>query len=248
MTPTALPSDEATVLEFRQYRLHPGMRDTLIDVFEAAFIEGQEELGMTIPGQFRDLDDADSFVWLRGFRDMEARRQALTAFYSGPVWLANRDAANATMISFDNVLLLRPAAEGSGFSLDGADRPAIGVKARSGVVTATICQLGDGLDEFARYFERSVKPLLARSGAKMLGAFRTEPAENSYPRLPVREGERAFVWFCGFADDQAMEKQKETLDHEAEWVTAMAEIVARCAGNAPVTLRLSPTARSLVRG
>lgn len=248
MTSEETRSDETAVLELRQYRLHPGMRDTLIDVFEAAFIEGQEELGMTIPGQFRDLDDADSFVWLRGFRDMEARRQSLTAFYSGPVWLANRDAANATMISFDNVLLLRPAAEGSGFSLDGADRAAIGVKARSGLVTATICLLADGLDEFARYFERSVKPLLARSGTKILGAFMTEPAENTYPRLPVRESERAFVWFCGFADAQALEKHKEALDREAEWAIAMEGIMARCAGNDPVTLRLSPTERSLLRG
>ena len=42
---------------------------------------------MTVIGQFRDLDNPDSFVWLRGFADMEARKRALTGFYSGPVWL-----------------------------------------------------------------------------------------------------------------------------------------------------------------
>ena len=39
---------------------------------------------MTVIGQFRDLDNPDSFVWLRGFADMESRRKALGAFYSGP--------------------------------------------------------------------------------------------------------------------------------------------------------------------
>ena len=83
---------------------------------------------MAIIGQFRDLDNPDSFVWLRGFADMEARKRALTGFYSGPVWLANRDAANATMLRFDNVLLLRPAGPDGGFALDVADRPPPGMR------------------------------------------------------------------------------------------------------------------------
>ena len=60
-------------------------------------------------GQFRDLDDADRFVWLRGFESMAARPAALGAFYDGPVWKAHREAANATMIDSDDVLLLQPA-------------------------------------------------------------------------------------------------------------------------------------------
>ena len=97
------------IVELRQYDLVPGTRDTLIDIFDRHLIEGQEAEAMAIIGQFRDLDNPDSFVWLRGFADMEARERALTGFYSGPVWLANRDAANATMLRFDDVLLLRPA-------------------------------------------------------------------------------------------------------------------------------------------
>ena len=100
------------IVELRQYDLVPGTRDTLIDIFDRQLIEGQEAEGMAIIGQFRDLDNPDSFVWLRGFADMETRRKALDGFYSGPVWLANRDAANATMLRFDNVLLLRPATAG----------------------------------------------------------------------------------------------------------------------------------------
>jgi hypothetical protein len=63
---------------------------------------------MAILGQFRDLDDRDSFVWLRGFTDIWSRKRGLEAFYSGPVWTAHAVAANATMIEVDNVLLLQP--------------------------------------------------------------------------------------------------------------------------------------------
>ena len=97
------------VLELRQYTLRPGQRDVLVELFEREFVESQEALGMTLVGQFRDLDDPDRFVWLRGFADMTTRAQALHDFYGGAVWQAHREAANETMIDSDDVLLLRPA-------------------------------------------------------------------------------------------------------------------------------------------
>ena len=60
------------------------MRDVLIELFEREFVETQEALGMTLVGQFRDLDNPDRFVWLRGFSDMMTRAQALQEFYGGP--------------------------------------------------------------------------------------------------------------------------------------------------------------------
>src|SRR5947209_12081023 len=114
------------IVELRQYTLHPGKRDVLIDLFDGEFIEPQEAIRIKVIGQFRDVDDPDRFVWLRGFRDMASRAKALEDFYGGPVWKAHREAANATMVDSDNVLLLRPALPASGFSLEGRDRPASG--------------------------------------------------------------------------------------------------------------------------
>src|SRR5258705_1797913 len=108
------------VVELRQYTLVPGARETLIELFEREFTETQEATGMTVIGQFRDLNNPDRFVWLRGFSDMDARAAQLQTFYSGPVWKTHRDAANATMIDSDNVLLLRPASPTSGFQLEHA--------------------------------------------------------------------------------------------------------------------------------
>src|SRR3979409_225487 len=116
-TTTARPSGamHCPVVELRQYTLKPGRRDVLIDIFERSFIEPQEAVGARILGHFRDLDAADRFVCLRGFRYMPSRKLALEAFYGGEVWGRHRDAANETMVDSDNVLLLRPARPGSGF-------------------------------------------------------------------------------------------------------------------------------------
>ena len=114
------------IVELRQYTLHPGKRHVLIDLFDREFIEPQEALGMKIIGQFRDVDDRNRFVWLRGFRDMASRAQALQDFYGGPVWKTHREAANATMVDSDNVLLLRPASPASGFSLENKNRSRTG--------------------------------------------------------------------------------------------------------------------------
>ena len=96
------------VVELRQYTLLPGRRDELIEVFDRELVETQEACGMRVLGQFRDEDRPDRFVWLRWFPDMETRREALTAFYGGPVWREHGPAANVTMLDWDDVLLLEP--------------------------------------------------------------------------------------------------------------------------------------------
>ena len=58
------------VVELRQYTLRPGQRDVLIDLFDRELVESQEADGMAIVGQFRDLDDPDRFIWIRGFASM----------------------------------------------------------------------------------------------------------------------------------------------------------------------------------
>jgi len=173
------------IFELRQYRLWPGKRDVLVELFEREFLESQEAAGMRIDGQFRDEDRPDRFVWVRSFPDMERRAAAIATFYDGPVWLANRDAANDTMIDSDDVLLLRPA--GQVWELP-ADRTPHTTASR---FTATIAYLPAPVTpDFRDFFAAEVAPL-----APVLAAFETEYAENTFPALPVRAGEHVYVWF-----------------------------------------------------
>jgi len=64
---------------------------------------------MTIVGQFRNRHRPDRFVWIGGFADMQRRHAALEQFYTGSVWGTHRAPANATMIDFNDVRLLKPA-------------------------------------------------------------------------------------------------------------------------------------------
>jgi NIPSNAP len=128
------------VVELRQYTLRPGQRDVLVELFDREFVESQEAVGMELIGQFRDLDRPDRFVWIRGFPDMERRREALAAFYGGPVWKAHAAAANATMIDVNDVLLLRPVAPSTGFEPQPL-RPGPADDVRAANFAVTICSL-----------------------------------------------------------------------------------------------------------
>jgi hypothetical protein len=242
-------SHESSIVELRRYRVHPGERETLIDLFDREFVETQEAAGMAVIGQFRDLHDADSFVWLRGFRDMRSRAEALGAFYGGPVWAKHREAANRTMINSDNVLLLRPARHGSGFALPDR-RPDVHARdLPQGLVIATICHLAPRTEEaFADFFADVLAPQLVAASAKMLASFFTERSPNTFPRLPVREGETVFTWFCGFASLSSYEEHLTALARSQAWTEdALPEMDRRIWRHNEV-LRLAPTSRSLVRG
>jgi NIPSNAP len=157
------------VVELRRYTLKPGARETLVELFDRELVESQEALGMSILGTFRDLEDPDQFVWIRGFDDLASRAPALQAFYSGPVWKEHSAAANATMVDVDNVLLLRPADEGLRIEHDPGRRPSVGAPEREGLLTVTISPAGTAVD------------------GDLLAAFVTEHGRNEFPALPVRE-------------------------------------------------------------
>lgn len=236
------------IVELRQYTLHPGKRDALIDLFDRQFVESQEAVGMTIIGQFRDLNNPNRFVWLRGFRDMPSRAQALKDFYGGPIWKAHREAANATMIDSDNVLLLHPATPMSGFSLRSKTRPLTGSnETRSELILATIYYFDAPVDSgFVQFFDKTLKPAVIGSGATVLAYFATEHSENTFPALPVRKGENVFVWFALFNDGAAYESHIAALTQFPRWRDEISKELARRLKREPEILKLSPTARSLL--
>jgi hypothetical protein len=238
------------VVELRQYTLHPGKRDVLIDLFDREFVETQEEVAIKIIGQFRDLDHQDRFVWLRGFPDMTSRAKALNDFYGGPVWKAHREAANATMIDSDNVLLLRPALPTSGFSLENLKGPPVGSdEVSTSLVVATIYYFADPVtSDFINFFEHTLRPVAAKAGAKISACFVTENSENTFPALPVRVGENVFVWFSTFPDSVAYENYVAALSRSERWRDKVSIELTRYLKRVPEVLKLSPTARSQLRG
>lgn len=237
------------VVELRRYALRPGARDTLIDIFEREFVESQEAVGMHVIGQFRDVDRPDVFTWLRGFDDIGTRAASLAAFYDGPVWRAHGPAANATMIDSDDVHLLRPLRFEHALLRADRDRAAPGATdVPPGLVVATVYLLApDAAPGFAATFEAIIAPILTTTGAPPIATLETDPSPNDFPRLPVRERDRAFVWLARFDDLAAQERHAALLADSPAW-RAHGLPVLWSKLVAPVEVsRLTPTARSRFR-
>lgn len=197
------------VYELRRYRLLPEKRETLIELFENEFVETQEDAGMTLHGFYRDAQDPDAFVWMRSFPDMASRARALATFYGGDTWKRWGSAANATMLNSDNVLLLGPS---------GTTMPLAGEYGTAGVVSISICSLAPGrAAEVAAGWEGNCRPILEACGARIDATLVTEQRENTFPRLPVRQGETAFVWVSAFADEARYDTYRRTLLECRDW-------------------------------
>jgi hypothetical protein len=150
------------------------------------------------------------------------------------------------MISSDNVQLLRPVRTESGFMLDAAQRPHRNATAIPPFLfVATIYSLaGPAVGGFAEFFERSIMPELVASGARPIAVLETEPSANTFPRLPVREGEHAFVWFARFSDVTAYDRHLSVLDASREWREQVRPALEQQLESPAEIMRLTPTSRS----
>lgn len=228
-----------TVFELRRYTLKPGAREALIAVFDTHLVETQEAVGMSVLCQFRDPAAPDQFVWFRGFPDQEARTRALPAFYGGPVWAQHGPAANETMLEWHDVLMLKPAAPGSGFDTSGLGRlPPGTVDLEDGraYLVAVHHLVPDTADEVAALTAKAIADAVDSIGGEVLASLISDRSENGFARLPVREGECVVVTLIRPAVPQAIPALE----------TALREISAG-SGRVPDIVRVIPTARSLLR-
>ncbi len=141
--------------------------------------------------------------------------------------------------------LLRPVRPGSGFLLDGAERPPSNATASPPLLfVATIYSVAS--DGFPEFFKRSMTPELVASGARPIAVLETEPSANTFPRLPVREGEHAFVWFARFADVAAYDRHLTALEASRQWRETVRPALDQQLESPAEIMRLVPTARSLL--
>ena len=186
------------IVELRQYTLRSGQRDVLIELFDRELVESQEAAGMAVVGQFRDLDRPDMFVWIRGFASMPSRATALASFYGGQHWKAHSAAANATMIDSDDVLLLRPT------EVPHPPPPSHGPAWGLGQVWHPHPDLETAHATLERILDTPV------------AVWRTEHSENTFPQLPVRDGDHV-VWLATFTDETRWAEAEHRLTTDPSW-------------------------------
>ena len=230
-----------SVVELRQYTLHPGQRETLVSLFERELIEPQEAAGIRVLGQFEDLDAPDRFVWFRGFADMDARRAALTSFYGGPVWAEHRDAANATMVDSDDVLLLRPVRPSGGFPR--RTRSSAGTREKSRILVR-ILHRASGASDLVDFCLEHIEPALEGTGATALAWLESKRVPNDYPRLPVREDADVVVSVSALPDEGALRRHLALLAADLAWAEEVVPALRGRIVRNPEQLILRATPRS----
>lgn len=104
-----LQGADGGIVEIRTYHIKPGLRDEFVRFFEST-LEAQAEAGVRVPGQFRSLDDENTFVWIRAFRNQKERQESSRAFYLGPAWMSKGRAEAVRFIESAEVMLVEPTA------------------------------------------------------------------------------------------------------------------------------------------
>jgi hypothetical protein len=240
------------MIELRNYRLRDGATGDFIRYFEEHFLVSQREEGMHVLGQFAVVGEPDRFVWIRGFADMGARLRGLSGFYEGPFWQARRTEANAMMRDSDHVHLLRPlgpsAALTGGLSLeDRASEPPGAVPSHTGLVAVDFYRAAPGaLDRLVERFDQHVRPALFAEGHRVLGHFVAELTPNDYPRLPVIQDPDLLLVLSAYRDAERCDALRAGWPDGDPWRAALQGELQGLVADAS-TIRLRPTARSLIR-
>jgi hypothetical protein len=235
-------------LELRSYLLKPGTLEHLIDYFEANLIVPQEDLGMSVLGQFRPIGDPNRFVWIRGFENMDTRLDSLRTFYEGPVWEKLGPVPNDMMLEWHDVHLLRPLTDIAGLTCGltagsvAVDLAAGALSAQTGLIAVDIYQAARGRrDELAARFASEIVPAYEHASIQVRGLFVAEMSPNEFTRLPVIQDADELVVITAYEGEDACREQRGRL----------ASLVGQATGDllsaAPESLLLAPTLRSALR-
>lgn len=178
---------------------------------------------------------------------MNERRLMLSAFYEGSIWCAHCDAAIATMIDSENVLLLRPTHDRSANSAV-TNRRDTGSFGRDALVVANIHYVDrSAIKDFTQFFEKTMDPVLKSTGAHVIAAFETDPTKNTFLKLPVRESETVLIWLTSFRDARQFEDHVTALRRLPDWRKHARPDVLRQFSRKPEVLKLAPTPRSQLK-
>lgn len=129
------------------------------------------------------------------FPELSSRKRSLEQFYHGPVWKEFRDDANSTMLDSDNVLLLRPTDPARSAPAPAAIRADVGAQESSEEwMTVSVYSHPPNVD-FTQWLPQDLHAAVEQHVGIPVATYRSEPAENKFPALPVRQ-DNVFVWMA----------------------------------------------------
>lgn len=237
------PPKRFTVVEFRRYTIKQSERQDFARYFDAFFPDAFQQIGSIIFGQFLERDRPDTFTWIRGFHDVEARATLNAAFYDGPLWKEHSATMNDRLIDHTNVLLLqalRPEREI--LVLPAVDPVKEESGARGTVVAQVFAVRTGGVEAAAAKAEEAFAGYRA-AGAREAGVLVTLDVPNNFPRLPFRTDGPYLVWLGILRDEATLNERFRPLAERASHAFSSTGLLR----GSPELIVLEPTPRSRLR-
>jgi hypothetical protein len=95
----------ARYIEFRLYKLKPGMRERFHAIAKDA-VEMLHRHKITVVGHGPSAHDADSYFLMRAYPSLEAREKALAGFYGSDEWMKRFNDTVTGMVESYNTIVL----------------------------------------------------------------------------------------------------------------------------------------------
>ncbi len=215
------------VIELRNYLLKPGQRENFINLFEAKFINPQQQVGSYTLGQYKVKGAENNFFWIRGFKDMASRNKALNEFYYGITWKQNRSEANSMIVNNDNVYLLKP------LNIKGSTNKNevrfntnwFGKQKGIGVIDFYISNTK--LDRLVEFVKKQYTAILSNTGIEKTSFWVSETTPNDFAGLPVFQDKNLLVQITFYKDESEYQTKMKVVDSKMndEQKSDMADLV-----------------------
>ena len=232
------------VIELRNYVIKPGRRDEFIELFEENFTQSQNILGGYTLGQYRIKDADDHFFWIRGFKDMSARKKFLNDFYYGsPAWKQHKSEANSLLVNNDNVHLLKPlnlrgSSNDSEYSFNSNWFGQV-----KGIAVVDFYISNTKLGKLLEFVKKKYVAILDSSKIEVTSFWTSEMTPNDFPALPVFQDKNLLVQITFYKNDFDYQTTMKDVDSKMndELKSEMADLVT-----IKNTLIIYPTQKSFL--
>ncbi|WP_266159972.1 hypothetical protein [Dyella silvatica] len=231
------------VIELRRYTTSEGARGRFARYFDTYFPEAFEQLGAMVFGQFLERANPNHFIWLRGYKDLQARPVVNASFYYGPLWREHRDKVNPILPDSDNVMLMQPLRPDTEISVLPAVDPVLEEKGAQGVGVMQLIAIKKGHEAAVAQQAEALFASYRLAGVHPAGILVTLDVPNNFPQLPIRSDGPWLVWLGVAQDNQVLEKQLKP----AMKVAAQTLLDSGLLREAPELIELDPTPRSRLR-
>ena len=238
-------SRDFPVIELRRYTIKPGEREHFARYFDAYSPESFQQMGAIVFGQFLERGNPSTFMWLRGFRDTDARATVNAAFYYGPVWKEHKATMNDRLIDHTNVLLLRPLSPEKGLPVLPAVDAVDEADTARGVVVAQIFAIKPGANNVETFAAAASETFAGyrAAGARPLAVLATLDVPNNFPQLPFRTDGPYLVWLGIVESDDVLNARLSILASRGAAALERTDLLR----GSPEWIVLDPTPRSRLR-